>query len=254
MSSAFETTGAGTEISSTTRDPSSYRPTTEGWEEYKSLLPRVLDHLALKAKLPSPDVKAFLAALPWPERSGPMRGAFKIDDQYYYIPCKFRLVHNEPIYYETKQHWVAEVRSEHPGLPGRSTSTLKLRLGKVSQTYDVLLPFISKPLLITEINTTHFATLGRDPGYLVHEFLPHIQEIHERFRFLQPLMTNLRKNAEAREQAEELVPFETDRDSIRVRCGALLLARLSISRLFPAYEWSSCLPVLIFSRRCGMYA
>lgn len=164
-------------------DPAFYRPTCEGWDEYKRQLPRVLSHLALKHRASTSttlDWSAWLKEMPWPELDPqhPMRGAFLIDDQWFYIPCKFRLQHNEPIYYETKKHYWVEVRSEHPGLPGRSTSTFKARLEKKrgggDPLFEMFMPYIKVPLKLEEFTRERFKQLGRDESYILNEFLPHI--------------------------------------------------------------------------------
>lgn len=179
------------DASKITEDPSSYRPTTEGWEEYKRQLPRVLQHLVAKNRIRSLDIDRILPLLPWPVKEGPMRGAFLINDQYYYIPCKFRLHHNIPIYYETKSHWVAEVRSEHPGLPDRSTSTLRVkRAKKAPSAFSVHLPFLTG-IGLTQANLAHLETLGRNESYLRHEFLPHLPEMKDRYALLDQLAKNV---------------------------------------------------------------
>lgn len=194
-------------------DPSAYRPTCDGWDEYKKQLPHVLTHLCCKMGVPTVDIPAYLAALPWPYLAcvGQMRGAFCISGQWYYIPCKFRLQHNEPIYYETKQHWVAEVRSEHPNLPGRSTSTLKVRVHKETGAFDMLMPFISKPITLETFTIQHFKELGRDPNYIMQEFLPHLPDITARVSLLRTLKEQLELNRYSYLDP----PNVTDRDSIR---------------------------------------
>lgn len=193
-------------------DPSSYRPTMEGWTEYFKKLPSVLQHLAFKARQPSPDAAEYLRALPRPLMIGPMRGAFQINNQYYYIPCKFRLQHNEPIYYETKQHFVAEVRSEHPGLPGRSTSTTKFRVHKTTGEFDMLLPFIPVPLKLEDFTPRFFKELGRDLNYVHHEFLPHLNDYKDRVELVRQIRRNLYTNHLNQPSKPK---FETDRDSIK---------------------------------------
>lgn len=198
----------------TESDPCHYRPTTEGWTDYWRQLPAVLQHLALKARQPTVDAAEYLRALPRPLMIGPMRGAFQINNQYYYIPCKFRLQHNEPIYYETKQHFVCEVRSEHPGLPGRSTSTTKFRVHKTSGDFDMLLPFIPVPLSLEDFTPRFFKELGRDLNYVHHEFLPHLPDYRDRVELVREIRRNLYTNHTNQPSKPK---YETDRDSIKVR-------------------------------------
>lgn len=206
----------------TTADPSAYRPTCAGWDEYKKQLPAVLRHLALKLGQPTLDWARFVQEMPWPilDPQHPMRGAFLLQGSYFYIPCKFRLQHNEPIFYETKGHFVAEVRSEHPNLPGRSTSTLKARVDKKTGEFDLMLPFIPKAIELEEFTLSTIKRYGHGESYVLQEFLPHIQDLGKRVELLRELKRKLDTNWAT--DVRRLVPtmklhFETDRDSIKVR-------------------------------------